>query len=174
MKKFNCNLFFTHRDLNIQVLTNSVTTERLSCYSRLFYFWQAFKEEEFTSTRESKFGHVQFLQFFKRIIHMPLFLLTVGLMELRVTLLSLWESWDFNLQLDTVLRYEKKACLFQVLNKFSFQDLYEDVDYGVLSSNTKIKVKVNPSGCVILKMETIPERFSKRPLNPYFYRHNQN
>jgi alpha-N-acetylgalactosaminidase len=54
------------------------------------------------------------------------------------------------------------------------QDLYEDVDYGVLSSNTKIKVKVNPSGCVILKMETIPERFSKRPLNPYYYRHNQN
>lgn len=26
------------------------------------------------------------------------------------------------------------------------QDLYEDVDYGVLSPQTKIKVKVNPSG----------------------------
>lgn len=27
-----------------------------------------------------------------------------------------------------------------------FQDLYEDVDYGILSPQTKIKVKVNPSG----------------------------
>lgn len=29
---------------------------------------------------------------------------------------------------------------------FIFQDLYEDVDYGVLTPQTKIKVKVNPSG----------------------------
>jgi hypothetical protein len=31
---------------------------------------------------------------------------------------------------------------------FFLQDLYEDVDYGVLSPQTKIKVKVNPSGRV--------------------------
>lgn len=29
------------------------------------------------------------------------------------------------------------------------QDLYEDVDYGVLTPQTKIKVKVNPSGILI-------------------------
>jgi len=29
------------------------------------------------------------------------------------------------------------------------QDLYEDVDYGVLSPQTKIKVKVNPTGKLI-------------------------
>jgi len=34
-----------------------------------------------------------------------------------------------------------------------FQDLYENVDYGVLYPNTKIKVKVNPSGVVMLKGE---------------------
>jgi alpha-N-acetylgalactosaminidase len=53
--------------------------------------------------------------------------------------------------------------------------LYEDVDYGVLSPNTKIKVKVNPSGVVILRADVQPERFSRRPLNPYFnYRNNNN
>lgn len=29
---------------------------------------------------------------------------------------------------------------------YRVEDLYEDVNYGVLSPNTKIKVKVNPSG----------------------------
>lgn len=29
---------------------------------------------------------------------------------------------------------------------YRVEDLYEEVDYGVLSSHTKIKVKVNPSG----------------------------
>lgn len=29
---------------------------------------------------------------------------------------------------------------------YLLQDLYEDVDYGVLTPQTKIKVKVNPSG----------------------------
>lgn len=48
------------------------------------------------------------------------------------------------------------------------EDLYEDVDYGVLSPNTKIKVKVNPSGVVILRADVQPERFSRRPVNPYF------
>jgi alpha-N-acetylgalactosaminidase len=51
---------------------------------------------------------------------------------------------------------------------FLSQDLYEDVDYGILSPNTKIKVKVNPSGVVILRADVQPERFSKRPFNPYY------
>lgn len=34
-----------------------------------------------------------------------------------------------------------------------FQDLYEDVNYGVLTPQTKIKVKVNPSGVVILRCD---------------------
>ncbi|CAG9819947.1 unnamed protein product [Phaedon cochleariae] len=33
------------------------------------------------------------------------------------------------------------------------EDLYEDVDYGILSPQTKIKVKVNPSGIVILRAD---------------------
>lgn len=37
------------------------------------------------------------------------------------------------------------------MNFNQFQDLYEDVSYGVLSPSTKIKVKVNPSGVVILR-----------------------
>jgi alpha-N-acetylgalactosaminidase len=55
----------------------------------------------------------------------------------------------------------------------SIKDLYEDVDYGVLSANTKIKVKVNPSGVVILRADVQPERFSRRP-NPYFNYRNTN
>lgn len=51
---------------------------------------------------------------------------------------------------------------------YRVEDLYEDVDYGILSANTKIKVKVNPSGVVILRADVQPERFSKRPLNPYY------
>ncbi|XP_017025498.1 alpha-N-acetylgalactosaminidase [Drosophila kikkawai] len=36
---------------------------------------------------------------------------------------------------------------------YRVEDLYENVDYGVLYPNTKIKVKVNPSGVVMLKGE---------------------
>ncbi|KAK7576751.1 hypothetical protein V9T40_013037 [Parthenolecanium corni] len=36
---------------------------------------------------------------------------------------------------------------------YRIEDLYEDVDYGVLSPQTKIKVKVNPSGVVILRAD---------------------
>ncbi|XP_050355620.1 alpha-N-acetylgalactosaminidase [Nymphalis io] len=39
---------------------------------------------------------------------------------------------------------------------YRVEDLYEDVDYGVLSSQTKIKVKVNPSGVVILRADAQP------------------
>uniref|UniRef100_A0A336M9C7 Alpha-galactosidase n=1 Tax=Culicoides sonorensis TaxID=179676 RepID=A0A336M9C7_CULSO len=53
---------------------------------------------------------------------------------------------------------------------YRVKDLYEDVDYGILSPNTKIKVKVNPSGVVILRGDVQPERFSKRPFaNPVTY-----
>ncbi|EDW28370.1 GL18985 [Drosophila persimilis] len=38
-------------------------------------------------------------------------------------------------------------------NGYRVEDLYENVDYGVLYPNTKIKVKVNPSGVVMLKGE---------------------
>jgi hypothetical protein len=62
---------------------------------------------------------------------------------------------------------------FDFLTTTLFQDLYEDVDYGILSPATKIKVKVNPSGVVILRADVQPERFSKRPYNPfYFSRYN--
>ncbi|XP_063698394.1 alpha-N-acetylgalactosaminidase-like [Culicoides brevitarsis] len=58
---------------------------------------------------------------------------------------------------------------------YRVKDLYEDVDYGILSPNTKIKVKVNPSGVVILRGDVQPERFSKRPfVNPVnYFRYNQ-
>ncbi|XP_043271319.1 alpha-N-acetylgalactosaminidase [Venturia canescens] len=36
---------------------------------------------------------------------------------------------------------------------YKVEDLYEDVDYGVLTPQTKIKVKVNPSGVVILRCD---------------------
>ncbi|XP_012269897.1 alpha-N-acetylgalactosaminidase isoform X2 [Athalia rosae] len=36
---------------------------------------------------------------------------------------------------------------------YRVEDLYEDVDYGVLTPQTKIKVKVNPSGVVILRAD---------------------
>lgn len=54
---------------------------------------------------------------------------------------------------------------------YRVEDLYEEVDYGILSPQTKIKVKVNPSGVVILRADVQPERFSKRPYNPIFYRY---
>ncbi|KAG5887145.1 hypothetical protein JTB14_024254 [Gonioctena quinquepunctata] len=44
---------------------------------------------------------------------------------------------------------------------YRVEDLYEDVDYGVLSPPTKIKVKVNPSGVVILRADVQPD-FSTR------------
>ncbi|CAO1338699.1 unnamed protein product [Diamesa serratosioi] len=53
---------------------------------------------------------------------------------------------------------------------YRVEDLYEDVDYGILTASTKIKVKVNPSGVVILRADVQPERFSKRPYNPFYYR----
>ncbi|CAB3251575.1 unnamed protein product [Arctia plantaginis] len=59
---------------------------------------------------------------------------------------------------------------------YRVEDLYEDVDYGVLSPQTKIKVKVNPSGVVILRADTqpsylfnsIPTRTPYAPLNDVF------
>ncbi|XP_046432535.1 alpha-N-acetylgalactosaminidase isoform X2 [Neodiprion fabricii] len=36
---------------------------------------------------------------------------------------------------------------------YRVEDLYEDVDYGILTPQTKIKVKVNPSGVVILRAD---------------------
>ncbi|EDW76064.1 alpha-N-acetylgalactosaminidase [Drosophila tropicalis] len=40
-----------------------------------------------------------------------------------------------------------------LLNTYGYrvEDLYENVDYGILYPNTKIKVKVNPTGVVMLK-----------------------
>ncbi|CAG9571826.1 unnamed protein product [Danaus chrysippus] len=59
---------------------------------------------------------------------------------------------------------------------YRVEDLYEDVDYGVLSPATKIKVKVNPSGVVILRADAqpsyaynaIPTRTPYSPLNDVF------
>ncbi|KAH9643714.1 hypothetical protein HF086_001824 [Spodoptera exigua] len=59
---------------------------------------------------------------------------------------------------------------------YRVEDLYEDVDYGVLSPQTKIKVKVNPSGVVILRADaqpsfafnSIPTRTPYTPLNDVF------
>ncbi|XP_072945315.1 alpha-N-acetylgalactosaminidase isoform X2 [Epargyreus clarus] len=59
---------------------------------------------------------------------------------------------------------------------YRVEDLYEDVDYGVLSPQTKIKVKVNPSGVVILRADAqpsfaynaIPTRTPYAPLNDVF------
>ncbi|CAH0591564.1 unnamed protein product [Chrysodeixis includens] len=59
---------------------------------------------------------------------------------------------------------------------YRVEDLYEDVDYGVLSPQTKIKVKVNPSGVVILRADvqpafaynSIPTRTPYSPLNDVF------
>ncbi|KAH0817460.1 hypothetical protein MTP99_011887 [Tenebrio molitor] len=48
---------------------------------------------------------------------------------------------------------------------YRVEDLYEDVDYGVLSPQTKIKVKVNPSGVVILRADVQAE-FKRRV--PFF------
>ncbi|XP_039301324.1 alpha-N-acetylgalactosaminidase-like, partial [Nilaparvata lugens] len=50
-----------------------------------------------------------------------------------------------------------------------YKDLYEDVDYGVLTPQTKIKVKVNPSGVVILRadVQPIPYRQQSTPYNPF-------
>lgn len=36
---------------------------------------------------------------------------------------------------------------------YRVEDLYEDVNYGVLSPNTKIKVKVNPSGKLLIDLQ---------------------
>ncbi|CAG9762547.1 unnamed protein product [Ceutorhynchus assimilis] len=62
---------------------------------------------------------------------------------------------------------------------YRVEDLYEDVDYGVLSSQTKIKVKVNPSGVVILRADVqadyerrvsyyTTQRTAYNPLNQVF------
>ncbi|GBP50261.1 Alpha-N-acetylgalactosaminidase [Eumeta japonica] len=65
---------------------------------------------------------------------------------------------------------------FSLAFLFYTNDLYEDVDYGVLSPQTKIKVKVNPSGVVILRADAqplysynaIPTRTPYTPLNDVF------
>lgn len=44
----------------------------------------------------------------------------------------------------------------QSLSGYRVEDLYEEVDYGVLSPQTKIKVKVNPSGNLALGFEVNP------------------
>ncbi|XP_073994860.1 alpha-N-acetylgalactosaminidase isoform X2 [Rhodnius prolixus] len=44
---------------------------------------------------------------------------------------------------------------------YRIEDLYEDVDYGVLLPQTKIKVKVNPSGVVILRATVQPPSFTQ-------------
>lgn len=51
---------------------------------------------------------------------------------------------------------------------YRVEDLYEDVDYGVLTPQTKIKVKVNPSGVVILRADVQPEVIQqfKTPYRP--------
>lgn len=76
---------------------------------------------------------------------------------------------------------------------YRVEDLYEEVDYGVLSPMTKIKVKVNPSGnaiyftcqiesllminylcfsgVVILRCDVQPERSYRTPYNPLQYFH---
>lgn len=52
-------------------------------------------------------------------------------------------------------------------NRSTFQDLYEDVDYGILTPQTKIKVKVNPSGVVILRCNlNIDDVFRYSPYSP--------
>ncbi|XP_072945314.1 alpha-N-acetylgalactosaminidase isoform X1 [Epargyreus clarus] len=60
---------------------------------------------------------------------------------------------------------------------YRVEDLYEDVDYGVLSPQTKIKVKVNPSGSVVIlradaqpsfAYNAIPTRTPYAPLNDVF------
>lgn len=49
-----------------------------------------------------------------------------------------------------------------------FQDLYEDVDYGVLTPQTKIKVKVNPSGVVILRCDLqVDDVYASNNYSPY-------
>ncbi|KAK3914539.1 Alpha-N-acetylgalactosaminidase [Frankliniella fusca] len=57
---------------------------------------------------------------------------------------------------------------------YAVEDLYEDVSYGVLTPQTKIKVKVNPSGVVILRADVRPTRAlaqqfleSRTPYDPY-------
>ncbi|XP_011329403.1 alpha-N-acetylgalactosaminidase isoform X3 [Ooceraea biroi] len=50
---------------------------------------------------------------------------------------------------------------------YRVEDLYEDVDYGILSPQTKIKVKVNPSGVVILRCNlNIDDGFRYSPYSP--------
>ncbi|KAF4531754.1 hypothetical protein B566_EDAN014494 [Ephemera danica] len=46
--------------------------------------------------------------------------------------------------------------------KGGYEDLYEEVNYGILSPETKIKVKVNPSGVVILRANVQLPRFPAR------------
>nr|CAD7407900.1 unnamed protein product [Timema cristinae] len=54
---------------------------------------------------------------------------------------------------------------------YNVEDLYEDVNYGVLTPQTKIKVKVNPSGVVILRADIQPQfevsRQLQTPYDPY-------
>lgn len=57
-------------------------------------------------------------------------------------------KYNFSLRVDQNKHISNSNYIF--LNS---QDLYEDVNYGVLTPLTKIKVKVNPSGVVILRCD---------------------
>lgn len=50
---------------------------------------------------------------------------------------------------------------------YRIEDLYEDVDYGVLTPQTKIKVKVNPSGVVMLRADVQPVYRQITPYDPF-------
>lgn len=51
---------------------------------------------------------------------------------------------------------------------YRVEDLYEDVDYGILSPQTKIKVKVNPTGVVILRCDLqVEELYDSNHYIPY-------
>ena len=56
----------------------------------------------------------------------------------------------------------------QILISISFQDLYEDVNYGILTPLTKIKVKVNPSGVVILRCDLqVDDLYTSNQYTPF-------
>nr|CAD7606134.1 unnamed protein product [Timema genevievae] len=56
---------------------------------------------------------------------------------------------------------------------YNVEDLYEDVNYGVLTPQTKIKVKVNPSGVVLLRADIQPQFEASRQLQTPYDPYNQ-
>nr|CAD7200120.1 unnamed protein product [Timema douglasi] len=56
---------------------------------------------------------------------------------------------------------------------YNVEDLYEDVNYGVLTPQTKIKVKVNPSGVVLLRADIQPRFEASRQLQTPYDPYNQ-